>query len=669
MLASKPASSSAEVFRKLLPVGVGLLALVFGVIHLNQPGFFGDEYNSLVELTHPGLQPHGAVFFALLRLWKQIGGDSLEWLRLLSAIFAALSVPILYGVGWLVAENRLGALGVALVAATAAWRVEEGQEVRFYAYFILTAAFLLLTVMRFARSKRRDDLAWMVIAALLTASAHLLGIIFVVVALVFGLPWASVRVRWGVLGGVVLVASLLTAVPTVLPSRWLQMGYRVLLPFESATHANTDYNVLPRGASLGTLIKPVYAFYSYTLGTSFYPLDLRLSLPALIITLAAIGIGIWQLGRQPEILLLLAAWFIIPIVVVLLAFDSLAPPGYVSTGAHHIAPAGLAVWIVVGLLAPERRYRPVFFAMLAVNVLSLGYYYTGDWSLNGRKDVDLRAAAVQANRAGCGEAMFLVTDGRMQSPAQFYAAPGCTVRSVYEVLADPVSLTAQQVGVWYASATSDKTAVLTLQQALITKGYTVQDRWQSGLVAVETYRLHTSPQLSDGQLSLPWSQPPLYFSSLHLPVMSNAKVPILGAVVMQPGQNETWEITLTAPLEMTGLALTSSTFQMEPGAAGTVEAILEDGRLLTFNVINGQETANWAATGCTDCQISFGWRKRLDKLGRSAYPGAWQDFRAQGFATQWSWFQPEPVVALRFDLTSQVNGEWWVWQVLPTYFH
>lgn len=649
----------------IIPTALTLLALGLGVVQLDNMGLFGDEYNSLLEFTAPGYHPHSVPFFVLLRGWRALGTDSIEWLRLLSALFAAALVPIIYALGWEITGDWRGGGGAAVLATFSAWRVEEGQEIRFYTYFMLMAALLLLGLLRARRTRHWLDILLVSVGAVLTATAHLLGSLFVLAALGFGLPWARLRNRWLVLGALGLGVVALTLLPSLIPADLSRAAYTTLAPLQGP--ARGDYPG-PRGASAGTLLKPFYAGYIYLVGTSLYPLDIWVSLAAVGITVAACLLGLWALRHQREVVVLLVAWGVVPMGLLFWALDSLAPAEFVSPGAHHVAPAVFVFWLAAGALALHPQRRWLWGLACLASLVGLGYYYWGDWSLNGRKDVDMHATMLQAQAAGCAPGAQLLVDGRMRVPAVVYFGRSCLIRQAHALLEVAPTLTTTQVGFVYQTITSDTPQVIPVVQAeLARQNYIIQQRWAYGLAVVETYRQAASPILADGQLALPWSVPPLGFNSLRLPLTSTVlpHTAIMGAVIMRPTAQTTWTVTLPTAQKYSGLTLTSSTFQATSAAVGTVMVELTNGEVLTLPVTLNQHTADWAAAGCEQCTVALSWRKQLDKLGRSAYPGAWADFMAQGFAYTWQWPQPATVRAVHFALAPAQAGQWWVWQVVP----
>ncbi|HLM55593.1 MAG TPA: glycosyltransferase family 39 protein [Pyrinomonadaceae bacterium] len=125
------------------------------------------------DLIHPPL------FYALLKLWVSLGGESLLWLRLFPflASVAAL-VPLLL----LAREVRLGrgATGLALLlAASNGYLVKYAQELRMYSLLLLLALTSLWLFARFTNpgreGPRRGTLAALTLLNLLLVYTHYYG--------------------------------------------------------------------------------------------------------------------------------------------------------------------------------------------------------------------------------------------------------------------------------------------------------------------------------------------------------------------------------------------------------------------------------------------------------------------------------------------------------------
>ncbi|HEV2859484.1 MAG TPA: glycosyltransferase family 39 protein [Pyrinomonadaceae bacterium] len=125
------------------------------------------------DLIHPPL------FYALLKLWVALGGESLLWLRLFPVLTSvAALVPFLL----LARELRLGrgATAIALLlAASNGYLVKYAQELRMYSLLLLLALTSLWLFARFTNSEtegpRRGTLITLTLVNLLLVYTHYYG--------------------------------------------------------------------------------------------------------------------------------------------------------------------------------------------------------------------------------------------------------------------------------------------------------------------------------------------------------------------------------------------------------------------------------------------------------------------------------------------------------------
>jgi mannosyltransferase len=131
----------------LLPILLVYIALaLYGIGHQS---FWEDEYLSVLRLTsrHPIWKDgHGFVYFALLKIWIQLG-ESEFILRSLSVLLGALAVCLVYMVG-VTLLNRRAAVFATAIFATSPFLIWYSQEVR---YITLTLATTLLAMFAFQR--------------------------------------------------------------------------------------------------------------------------------------------------------------------------------------------------------------------------------------------------------------------------------------------------------------------------------------------------------------------------------------------------------------------------------------------------------------------------------------------------------------------------------------
>lgn len=93
-------------------------------------------HNLMTESTHP------PVYFILNHLWMQLfppenGLTSLWAARSLSAILGAISIPAIFGLGWLAFRNRLVGQIAAATIAVSPYGIYQAQEARHYTLAIL----------------------------------------------------------------------------------------------------------------------------------------------------------------------------------------------------------------------------------------------------------------------------------------------------------------------------------------------------------------------------------------------------------------------------------------------------------------------------------------------------------------------------------------------------
>jgi Dolichyl-phosphate-mannose-protein mannosyltransferase len=118
---------------------------------------------------------HPPLFYALLKVWIGVGGESLFWLRLLPALISiACVVPFLL----LCRELRLEATETRLallLMSVNGYLIKYAQEVRMYSLLLLLALCSLWLFVRFFRSGAKRDLVWLTVVNLLLIYTHYYG--------------------------------------------------------------------------------------------------------------------------------------------------------------------------------------------------------------------------------------------------------------------------------------------------------------------------------------------------------------------------------------------------------------------------------------------------------------------------------------------------------------
>lgn len=197
---------------------------------------------------------HPPIFYALLKIWIAIGGESLLWLRLLSVLLSvAAIVPIVLLCRSLKLNSWLTNLALALLAVNG-YLIKYAQEVRMYSLLLLLTCTSLWLFVRFtdSASRVRRVLPSLLFVNVLLVYSHYYGWVVVIVELLFLLLWRRERV-------IKFLLTILIAVASYIP--WL---YLITISREPGRGLAQNIGWVPR-PGLGDLVQ----FFSM-LNTPFF---------------------------------------------------------------------------------------------------------------------------------------------------------------------------------------------------------------------------------------------------------------------------------------------------------------------------------------------------------------------------------------------------------------
>ena len=183
----------------LLVLLVVLLAAILRLYQLDRESFWFDEAhtywtirNSPVDVIKSVIKDvHSPLYFLLLHYWARMLGDT-DWaIRLLSAIFGILAIPVVFQIGRLLFNNRFG-LMAALFLSVSGFHIQYSQEARPYSlYFFLTSLSVLFAVLAY----KRINYAWIgyILSTVMLLYTHNTAILAVAAVMLFYLvvswPW------------------------------------------------------------------------------------------------------------------------------------------------------------------------------------------------------------------------------------------------------------------------------------------------------------------------------------------------------------------------------------------------------------------------------------------------------------------------------------------------
>lgn len=247
---------------------------------------------------------HGPLTSLLLHGWMQ-WGTSETWMRLLYAIPAVATIPVIYRLGENLAGPRVAKMA-SLALTLSPFHVWYSQEVRNYSFLIFFAAASTLVFLKAldgdARKRTLFSLAALLCATVLTnfSGAFLLAA-FTVLMLVRR-PWDSARlIRWG---GVLALVGLV-----FLP--WFVDWYGRIGGERVFVNAPSPLGIPLReaeGFSWAGIPYALWTFaFGYSLGPSLYELHLDRSLPSLakhapvfLLGFVSMSVALWVGLREIE---------------------------------------------------------------------------------------------------------------------------------------------------------------------------------------------------------------------------------------------------------------------------------------------------------------------------------------------------------------------------------
>lgn len=195
------------------------LAASLRLFGLDMESFWGDEVFSVVWADADPItiikstaitEPHPPLYYLLLHYWMTVFGDSEAVVRSLSALFGVISVLLIYRVGSVLYDRKVGLIAGFLLAVSA-FAIQYSQEARAYSLFLLLtlASFLFFLLLLKTGKPRKTHFALYTIANVLLCYTHLFGILAVssqiLYFLLFRRRWAHLRVGFWAVQAITLV--------------------------------------------------------------------------------------------------------------------------------------------------------------------------------------------------------------------------------------------------------------------------------------------------------------------------------------------------------------------------------------------------------------------------------------------------------------------------------
>ncbi len=192
----------------------GVLTVFWGI---GKKSLWLDEALSLSIVTNwqhlwsiaAKTEPYQWSYLVLLYIWKNAGAGE-AYLRSLSAVFAIATIPVVYALGRLLFDRRIGLLAAFLLVINVFF-VRYGQEIRGSSMLLFFTAFSSYCFVRYLRGKQKSWLIGYILTSIIAFYTHHFAI-FTLVGQYISLLWfpASKEKR-------VLIASLPFILLGILP--------------------------------------------------------------------------------------------------------------------------------------------------------------------------------------------------------------------------------------------------------------------------------------------------------------------------------------------------------------------------------------------------------------------------------------------------------------------
>jgi uncharacterized membrane protein len=209
--------------REITKYGIALLGIVLAgaflrVYHLGTQSLWLDEVVSVefAKLSVPQMvqataqDVHPPLYYFILHYWIMIFGTSGSAVRLLSALFGVLAIPMIYVVGRQLFNKEAGLLA-ALILALSSFNIWYSQETRMYSLMVLLALLSMYFFWRFLQQSNLVSSVGYVLSTTLLVYTHNYGWfvviaqnIYVVTLLVLSRDRTYRLRHWAVLQAIVL---------------------------------------------------------------------------------------------------------------------------------------------------------------------------------------------------------------------------------------------------------------------------------------------------------------------------------------------------------------------------------------------------------------------------------------------------------------------------------
>jgi len=328
-------------------VGLLLIAFATRVSTLTYQSLWRDEVDALrfatapwAEMLRTFTQPgwNGPLYFALLRGWISLTGQSELAMRYFSLLSGVLAVALAFVLAWRLSDLLVAFL-CSLFSALSPYFIWYSQEVKMYTLILALAILAIYALRRALDVRERRRAAWwamLVVATSIAMYCHILAALLIPVEMILALMW-GVRSRCAGWWQDALVSFACLTLPYLPLLRWQ-------FPL-ALTPAQTGFIFYPLDQMLLVMLK------GFSNGLSGKLQEVTLWPPGILLIVGTLaGAARW---RDKAVLIV---WLLLPPLVVFLI--SLNRPIFTDRYLIWIGPA-FYLLVAMGAAALWRLWRPV----------------------------------------------------------------------------------------------------------------------------------------------------------------------------------------------------------------------------------------------------------------------------------------------------------------------
>lgn len=310
--------SRRNIYNFVIFIFVMATGITLRMFDLSSKSFWGDELLSIwhaqdivsLKTFFSPLQgnAHPPLYFLLLKFWS-FGGDGEFYLRLLSVIFGILVIPATYLLGRQFFDQKISLIGAFLVAISPLHMLYD-REVRMYSLFTLLTIISLYFFIRALKEGKTNLWVGYTVFTVLNTFTHYHAFLIIL------FEWIFFIVRFKYYKYLIKKAIMSQVIIAICFSFWLPAFFFHLRNLSPLGGGWTRFPI-----KLGAWIKPVYLFYSFSVGQTVSPWNYIVVISALMIFSVLFILGIKNMLKNNEMWHFFLMALFIPIIAGLFISD------------------------------------------------------------------------------------------------------------------------------------------------------------------------------------------------------------------------------------------------------------------------------------------------------------------------------------------------------------